>query len=105
MYAYHSIWYLQRVQRTLIRNPEIIRLRLDPAKCELRALLDNLEKKFQLGIVRVCEFGTHFAKRIGELEMPTTRSCDALDGHNRTLTHPSHDETPNDSLPRLPLTS
>jgi hypothetical protein len=44
MHIYHSIRYPQRVQRTFIRNPEIIRVRLDPAKRELRALLDNLKK-------------------------------------------------------------
>ena len=43
MHIYHGIWYPQRVQRTLIRDPEIIRVRLDPAKRELRALLDNLK--------------------------------------------------------------
>ena len=48
--------------------------------------------------------GTNLAKRTGELEMPTTRSRDALDGHRRTLTHPGHYETPNDSPPWLALT-
>jgi hypothetical protein len=61
-------------------------MRLNPGKRELRALLDN------------------FVKRTDELEMPTTWSCDALHGLDRTLTHPGHDETPNDSPLRLPLT-
>ena len=43
MHIYHGIRYPQRVQRTLIRDPEIIRVRLDPAKRQLRALLDNLK--------------------------------------------------------------
>jgi hypothetical protein len=53
MYVYHGTQYPQRVQRTLIRNPEIIRVRLDPAK---RTLLDNLKTKreiFQSGTVRM----------------------------------------------------
>ena len=47
MHIYHGIRYPQRVQRTLIRDPEIIRVRLDPAKRELRALLDNLRIFFE----------------------------------------------------------
>jgi len=42
MRIYNGTWYPQRVLRTLIRDPEIIQVRLDPAKRELRALLDNL---------------------------------------------------------------
>ena len=34
------IWYPQRVQRMLIRDPEVIRVRLDPAKRDLCALLE-----------------------------------------------------------------
>ncbi len=36
--------------------------------------------------------------------MPTTGSRNALDGHDFTLAHPSHDENPNDSPTRLALT-
>ena len=45
VHVYHGIWYPQRVLRTLIRDPQIIRVRLDPAKRELRALLDHLKCK------------------------------------------------------------
>ena len=47
---------------------------------------------------------THLAKRTGELDMPTTRSCNALDGHRRTLAHPGYYKTPNDSPTCLALT-
>ena len=39
----HRVQYLQRVLRTLIRDPQIIQVCLDPAKREFRALLDNLK--------------------------------------------------------------
>jgi len=52
----HVVQYPQRVLHTRARTPQIIRRRLDPAKGELRALLDHLEK------------------RTGELEIPTARS-------------------------------
>ena len=70
MHIYHGIQYPQRVQRTLIHDLEIIRVRLDPAERELRALLYN------------------FTTLTGELEMPTPRSRDALDGHDCALAHP-----------------
>ena len=68
------IRYPQWVQRMLIRDPEVIRVHLDPAKRDLLVLPDN------------------FAKLTGELETPATRSRDAFHGNNRTLAHPGHDE-------------
>jgi hypothetical protein len=44
-HVYHRVWYPQRVLRTLARDPEIVRVRLDPAKRKFRALLDHLKKR------------------------------------------------------------
>lgn len=54
MHIYHSVRYQQRIQRTVIRDPKIIRVHLELAKRKLRALLDNQKKKnviYQSGIV------------------------------------------------------
>jgi hypothetical protein len=72
VHVYHRVWYPQRVLRTRARDPEIIRLCLDPAKRELRAFLDHLK------IQKTSHFGRSYLARMSlglQRKQPAVLHC------------------------------
>jgi hypothetical protein len=47
VYVNHGIRYAQWVLHALRGDAEIVRVRLDPTECELRALFDDLDRHQQ----------------------------------------------------------
>src|SRR6266550_2238405 len=69
---------LERILHPRIRNAQIIRVHLEPAQRELSTLLD------------------HIPEAPGQLQLPSPRHRDRLDGQNTSFALAHHNETVDD---------